>query len=363
MRILFIGDDWVGSNARSLADGFRQAGHDVVVVDTTFVTLPARFSPPWIYSKTRGQRAPWDLDVVHHRIESIAADFRPDLLFCFRTVHLDQHRLLGTPARLHVHYSPDDASNPYNTSPGYLRCEREWDLVVTTKRHNVPELIDRGARAVKFVLSAYDPAWHHLSARRDPRRYLVGFVGNCRPDRRDTTVALARRYGERMLVRGPGWRRVPALRRTRAVVGGPVYGEHFSASIASIAANLVFLNSDNRDTHTCRTFEVPAAGGLFVGQRTGEHAALLAEGRECLLFSDDDEMLEILRWCEQHPEQARAIAEAGHRRIVTGRHRYVDRAAEIVASLEGGDDGPGTGIAGPASTRMDRGRGVREGAR
>lgn len=365
MRMLYIGDDWVGSNARSLADGFRQAGHDVVVVDTTAVTLPSRFSPPWVYSKIRRQRAPWDLEAVHRRIESVAAGFRPDLVFCFRTVHLDQRRLLGTPARLHVHYSPDDASNPYNTSPGYLRCEREWDLVVTTKRHNVPELIARGAGAVKFVLSAYDPAWHHLSARRDPHRYLVGFVGNCRPDRRDTTVALARRYGERMLVRGPGWRRVPELRHTRAVVGGPVYGEHFSVAVASVTANLVFLNSDNRDTHTCRTFEVPAAGGLFVGQRTDEHAALLVEGRECLLFSDEDELLEILRWCERHPEQARAIAAAGHHRIVTGHHRYVDRAAEIIATLE---DGPGLGtpdtsIARPAPALVDNGSATRAGAR
>ncbi|WP_016932353.1 CgeB family protein [Rhodococcus sp. R1101] len=336
MRILFVGDDWVGSNARSLADGFRQAGHDVVVVDTTAVTLPTRFSPPWFYSKVRRQRAPWDLGSVHRRIESVANALSPDVLFCFRTVHLDQIRLLDTPARLHVHYSPDDASNPYNTTPDYLRHEHEWDLVVTTKRHNVPELTTRGA-AVKFVLSAYDPAWHRLSARRDPQRYLLGFVGNCRPDRRSAVLALAGRYGERMLVHGPGWRRVPELRHTHAMVRGPVYGEHFSTAIASVTANLVLLNSDNRDTHTCRTFEVPAAGGLFVGQRTDEHAALLTEGRECLLFSAVDELHEILRWCDRRPERARAVAEAGHRRIVTGNHRYVDRAREIVAALEGRD--------------------------
>jgi hypothetical protein len=335
MRILFVGDDWIGSNARSLADGFRQAGHDVVVVDTTAVTLPPRFSPPWVYSKIRRRRAPWELESVHRRIETVAAELEPDLLFCFRTVHLDQRRLLDTPGRMHVHYSPDDVSNPYNTTPGYLEHEHEWDLVVTTKRHNMAELIARGATAVKFLLSAYDPAWHHPAARRDPHRYLLGFVGNCRPDRRAVTVALAERYGERMLVHGPGWRRVPELRRTRAVVGGPVYGEHFSTAVASVTANLVFLNSENRDTHTCRTFEVPAAGGLFVGQRTDEHAALLTEGRECLLFSDEEELHETLRWCDRYPERARTIAEAGHRRIVTGDHRYVDRAREIVAALEG----------------------------
>jgi hypothetical protein len=333
MKILFVGDDWVGSNATSLADGFRQAGHDVIVVDSTAVSLPARLSPPWVYSKVARRRAPWDVEAVHRRIERVAASCRPDVLFGFKTVHLDQQRLLAAPAGQHVHYSPDDASNPYNTSPEYLEHEREWDLIVTTKRHNEPELLARGARAVKFVLSAYDPAWHRPRARRQARQYLVGFVGACRPDRRASTVELARRYGDRLLVRGPGWRRVPELQASRATVAGPVYGEAFSSVVASVTANLVLLNSDNRDTHTCRTFEVPAAGGLFVGERTDEHAALLGEGTECLLFSDSEELNDILRWCAEHPELARKVAESGHQRIVRDGHTYQDRAREIVAAL------------------------------
>ena len=335
MRILYVGDDWVGSNATSLADGFREAGHDVLMVDTTPVSLPARLSPPWVYSKIRrGQRAPRSVEAVHRRIERVAREFRPDVLFGFKTIHLDQQRLLDTPAGLHIHYSPDDVSNPYNLTSDYLRLEREWDLIVTTKRHNVPELRERGAKAVAFVLSAYDPAWHRPRARRSEREYLVGFIGTCRADRRADTVALAHRYGAAMLVCGPGWRRVPELQRTRATVAGPVYGEHFSAVVASITANLVLLNSDNRDTHTCRTFEVPAAAGLFVGERTEEHASLLEEGTECLLFSGTDELHDILQWCRDNPGLAQKVAESGHRRISEGGHRYVDRAREIISAVE-----------------------------
>ncbi|MFJ4657376.1 glycosyltransferase [Nocardia sp. NPDC088792] len=333
MKMLFVGDDWVGSNARSLADGFRQAGHEVVVIDTTPVTLPARLSPPWVYTKVAKQRAPWNVAALHRDIDSAAAAFAPDVLFAFKAVHLDQQRLLDTPARLHVHYSPDDVSNPYNTSPAYLAHESRWDLIVTTKQHNVEELRARGARAVKFVRSAYDPALHHLTARRRARRFLVGFIGAVRPDREDLLVALARKHHGDMLLRGPGWRRVRALWQTGAQVGGAVYGEHFSAAVAAVTANLVLLNSDNRDTHTCRTFEVPAAGGLFVGERTAEHAELLQDEDECLLFSDHDELHEILARCAAHPEQAAKVAEAGYRRITGGGHRYADRAREITTAL------------------------------
>ena len=64
MRILFVGDDWLGSNARSLADGFRQAGHEVYVIDSSRVTLPTRLSLPWGYAKVSGRRAPWTTDIA-----------------------------------------------------------------------------------------------------------------------------------------------------------------------------------------------------------------------------------------------------------------------------------------------------------
>ncbi|MBF6176278.1 CgeB family protein [Nocardia blacklockiae] len=333
MRILYVGDDWVGSNARSLADGFREAGHEVVVVDTTAVTLPSRLSPPWVYAKLARRRAPWSVDAVHDEIDALAADFAPDLLFAFKAVHLDQARLLSVPAALRIHYSPDDVANPENITAEYLAHEQLWDLVVTTKRHNVAELRERGARAVTFVASAYDPAWHRPCARRGPEHYLAGFIGARRPDRTALLTELAREYGDALAIYGPGWRRVRPLWRTGAAVRGPVYGEHFSTAVAAMTANLVLLNSANRDTHTCRSFEIPAAGGLFVGERTDEHARLLTEESECFLFSSPAELRAILDRCARHPDQAAKVAEAGFRRITAGRNRYVDRAREIIAAI------------------------------
>jgi hypothetical protein len=183
------------------------------------------------------------------------------------------------------------------------------------------------------VRSAYDPAWHRPCAKRSARHYLAGFIGAERPDRTGLVTRLGRRHGGQLLIRGPGWRRKPALRATGATVGGAVYGDHFATTVASITANLVLLNSDNRDTHTCRTFEIPATGGLFVGQRTDEHSELLADGSECLLFSDEEELHEILDRCARAPEHAARVAAAGHRRITSGAHRYSDRARAIVDEL------------------------------
>ncbi|KXP01250.1 glycosyltransferase family protein [Tsukamurella pseudospumae] len=331
MRILFAGDDWYGSNARSLANGFRRAGHDVDVVDTTPVTLPQRLSPAWWYAKRTGRRAPGTVDAVHRALESRPA---PDLLFCYTAVHLDQERLLALPAARRVHYSADDVSHPVNTTPAYLAAEPGWDAIVTTKAHNVPELVARGARRVVHVLSAYDPAWHRPVPPRTARRYAAGFVGNARPDRVELLTGLARTQGEDFYLAGNGWRRRPGLRSTRATVRGPQYGTDLSAAIAAIGANLVLLNSDNRDTHTCRTFEVPAAGGLFVGPRTVEHAALLADGRDALLYDDPAEIDDIVARVAADPAAAARVAAAGHAAITRGGHTYEHRAREIIDALD-----------------------------
>ncbi|EFV14039.1 CgeB family protein [Segniliparus rugosus] len=333
MKILFAGDDWYGSNARSLADGFRMAGHDVVVVDTTAVTLPRRGTPSWCYAKATGRRDPRTVHATHDQLAAAASAFRPDLFVAYKSIYLDQERLLSLPVPLKAHYSADDTANPDNTTPEYLASESRWDAIVTTKAHNVEELRDRGARDVIFVLSAYDPAWHRPMARRGARSYIAGFVGALRPDRADLLRGLAGRYRERFYLAGPGWRRDLASRMSGAQIDGAQYGERLSSAIGSILANLVLLNSANRDTHTCRTFEVPAAGGLFVGQRTDEHLALFADGDEAFLFESEGELAEILERVAAHPDHARAVAERGHRAVVRGRHSYRDRAETIVARL------------------------------
>ena len=333
MRVLVLGDDWYGSNVTSLADGFARAGHEVALVDSTPVSAPARLSVPWLYKRVRGVRAPWQVDRVHTELEQAVTAFRPELLLAFKSIHLDQDRLLGLPVPIKVHYSPDDVANPENITPAYLDQEHRWDCVVTTKVHNVAELRERGARDVLYVHSAYDPAWHHPRAPRGGRRYLAGFIGARRPDRRRLINDLATEFGELFYLAGPGGRRAPELQRSAATVTGGRFGGELSRAIAAVTANLVLLNSDNRDTHTCRTFEVPAAGGLFVGQRTDQHRELLTEGREALLFDDETELRDHLHRCRRDPEGVRRIAAAGHQRIVTGGHSYRHRAEEIVAHV------------------------------
>jgi hypothetical protein len=317
-----------------MASGLEAAGHEVRIIDTTPISKPTPLSPPWWALKVSGGGPSRPGGELLEVARQIAVDWRPDVLFCFKTVRLDQEHLLDLPVPLTVHYSPDDVSNPENVTTDYLVHESQWSLIVTTKRHNVEEIEERTGSKPLFVWSAYDPAWHHPRPLARPyAEYSVGFVGNARPDRLDLVVGLSRRFGRSFLLAGERWVRMsPSLVR-HASVRGPQYGEHFSSAVRSVLCNLVLLNSDNRDSHTCRSFEVPAAGGLVVAERTEDHLELFEEGREALFFSSEDELLELISVVTRAPHSFLDMRRRGHERVVNGNHSYRHRAVEIMNEL------------------------------
>jgi hypothetical protein len=334
MKVLFLGPDWYGSNATSMANGLVMAGCDVRVVDTRSLSRPRPLTPSWIADKVPVLPSGSGGQLVISAAEQMIRQWKPDLLFAFKTVRLGQEDLLSLQVPLKVHYSPDDVSNAENITDDYLRFESHWDLVVTTKRHNVKEISGRSGVHSFFVWSAFDPAWHHPVAARAPfKHFRIGFIGNARPDRLDLVGRLAEQYGTELLICGERWWRAKPSLINRATLRGPRYGEAFSQAVSDIRANLVLLNSDNRDTHTCRTFEVPAAGGLVVAERTDEHLELLEDGREALFFSGEEELSEIMEKVRAESHRMDGIRAAGHRRIMQGGNTYAHRATEILRSL------------------------------
>ena len=306
MRILFLGDDWIGSNATSLADGFRRGGHDVVVVDTTSVSLPAQLSPPWVYSKVVGRRAPWN-------VERATADRAP------------RHRLPSGPDLRVQDRSPRPAAAARNTGPAArpLQPRRRVEPVqprpaTSSSSANGTSSCrpsgtmwrnsSLGAREVKFVLSAYDPAWHHPRARRDATRYWSAHRGMPGRSPRQI-VALGHAYGDRCscVVRDGG-----AYRSSGGPEGWPARSTaRLSRASSPRSRRTSCCSTPTTATHTPAGHRGTGRRRALVGEQTEEHAELLDEGTECLLFSDADELYELLRRCEDHPDWPRRSPKRG----------------------------------------------------
>ena len=327
-RVLFVGPEWYGSNSTSLRNAIIRCGHECLTVVPPHRSLWARTRRRLAESSREFAKADerWNAELLR-----TAQAWRPDVVLVFRGLRVSAGTLASCPGVL-VHYHPDDSSNPANRSTTYSEAERIYDLHVTTKSLNVPELEVRGAKAALFVRCAYDRDWHLPVRPLAADGTQVGFIGTNRPDRLSLIHHMARLRGKNFIVCGDGWNR-DAFLKLRATVHGPRFGLAFSMEVARTPVQLGFLNADNRDQHTCRSYEVPASGGVLVAERTTEHMEMLDEGTEALFFSSVQELASHLDLLQRDGSRVHQIAQAASKRVRGERNTYEDRWDAIAAVL------------------------------
>jgi hypothetical protein len=334
LSLVFVGHGGMGSNALSLYKGLTIAVKDSRMVDTRYFDTPPRFSLrrvlrrllPNIYGRIASK-------ILELLITKLVRDVQPDIFMVFKGNYVNYSTLKKIHA-LKVHYHPDDSTNDVNRTSIFHKAEMFYDVHFTSKRHNVPEIIERTKKNVHFIWYAYDQDWHFrkMPLNFHSPRYLLGFIGHMRADRIDLINRLANQYGKNFAITGLNWRRIPDLRQ-KASLFPPAYGEKFSAFIAESPIQLGLLNSDNRDQHTARSFEIPAAGGLLIAEDTPDHRELFGTGENALFFNGVKDLEQILAWVKSHPKEATEIAENGFQHITSNQNTWLDRSFEILSKL------------------------------
>lgn len=201
--------------------------------------------------------------------------------------------------------------------------------VVSYSPHDVGLLASRGLRAA-HVLDAYD---HTVPV--TPRRSGdVVFVGARYPDRERLLTRLhqsgvpVRAYGRdwsgHPIDRLRTWRmHTPDLPSGRDVPRDTAYG----ITAGAVAA----LNSHtDQDGFTMRTYEIPGSGGLQLIDRP-DVGQIYDPGEEVLVFTSDEELVELSLRARTDRTWARQIAERGHRRTLA-QHTFDHRVPALEAA-------------------------------
>jgi spore maturation protein CgeB len=98
--------------------------------------------------------------------------------------------------------------------------------------------------------------------------------------------------------------------------------------VRETAVSLNILRPWNVPGHNMRTFEIPGCGGLQLSTASSEVAGLFTSERELLMFRTVEDLRALVSWALEHPDERRAIAEAGHARVAS--ETYLARAQRIL---------------------------------
>lgn len=187
------------------------------------------------------------------------------------------------------------------------RIACEWHLVEGGRPIYLPEGFDCGAYrpqavekdiAVSFVGAAYGP--------------------------RIPIVRHLRRYGVQVQTFGKGW---PETGWADDIV--EIFNRsHINLGIGGVQYSESLTNVKGRD------FEIPGTGGgVYLTSFNPDLAQHFVVGQEILCYRNRDELLELIRYCLAHPEEAAEIARCGRERSLR-EHRWLHRYRTLLQVLD-----------------------------
>jgi spore maturation protein CgeB len=228
-----------------------------------------------------------------------------------------------------------DASDPFREHVG------RYDLVLTYGGGEpvVSEYGRFGARRCMPIYNALDPDTHFPVVPEPRFAATLNFLGNRLPDRearvREFFIDAARRLPhERFLLGGSGWHEHVDLPPNVEPIGHVYTREHNAFNCSPRA--VININRDSMArfgfSPPTRVFEAAGAGACLMCDAWDGIEEFLEPGREVLVVRSGAEVVAEL--ARLTPQRARAIGEAGRKRVL-GQHTYAHRAAVLIDILEG----------------------------
>lgn len=228
-----------------------------------------------------------------------------------------------------IGYSPDDMGQRHNQSAQFLSSITEYDLFITTKSYNVPEIKAMGCKEVYFINNAFEDTFHYprVLDKTEFEYYHadVGFIGAYEKERGESIYYLAnnfvpvRVFCNRWPLVHPNIKVLPAI-----------FNENYCKAISATKINLAFLRKINRDQQTTRSIEIPACGGFMLAERTEEHLQLFKEGVEADFFNSNEEMLDKCRYYLKHDDERQKIAKRGLAKCHEAGYSNKDRLKKVL---------------------------------
>ena len=321
MKILYAAQLSPNDSAQYRAWALERLGHSLVTVNTLDYQPGSHLLRKFVH---RLQMGPW-VSRLNRDIVATAERARPDAFWADKLLSLqpktlDRLRAMGIPT---VSYMIDNAFGP-RRDPGwrlYMKDIPHFDLHVVQRDKNIADYMQRGARDVIKIQTAYEPTIHFPPPEPlndDERSRGVSFIGTSYDDRPAFLTRLWREFGVPVVISGDRMWRERLDREAAAALytGGELYGKDYREAVWRSKINLSFITHSNQDEFVHKSFEIAACGGFLLAERSGGHSARFVEDEEAVFFTGFDECMDKIRRYLPDEAARTRIAAAGRARAV-----------------------------------------------
>ncbi|WP_413207316.1 glycosyltransferase [Rhodospirillum sp. A1_3_36] len=277
--------------------------------------------------------------LFNRALEKYHGAINPDVTWFDKPTFLHPQTLRRMRRRggLFIHHNQDNPFSPAPGEPGWrwiIPCIPLFDVNITPRAISLADYAATGSQSTLVMPFAFDPLIHYPSRQSlEPPDLPLTFIGFPYDNRPDLINRLGQ-SGARVAIFGDHWK--PRQRPTSPnVTCSPgVHGADYREHIQRALACLGFVTHSHKDPNAHRSFEVTAAGGMLLAERTDGHQAVFEEGRDCLMFSEVKEAADKAAYLERSPSARQAMAKAGNRRAWRSGYSNDERQAAILAEVD-----------------------------
>lgn len=341
IRILFIGESWLGSCARSLKEALGRRP-EIELDEVNEDTWSPRPTARWLRALNRLTAFAYRQEFSEHVLERVRF-LRPDIVMTYKgnmvgeALVAEIQRLGSRCVNVYPDCSPHTHGQPHRAAVG------AYDLVISTKVFHPDHWRATYGYQNKcvFVAQGYDPGLHLVTEGPKDAEFDVVMIATYRPEYGRLMIDLANALGDhhKVALGGYGWNAVRRELPDQWTFTGPLQGLSYVSllrrskiCIAPLTREVtVSGRSQPGDVDTTRTYELAAAHCFFIHRRTDYARSLYGED-EVPMYEDATELAGLIRHYLARDDERARMAAAAHRRAVPA-YSLDARAAEIVGIL------------------------------
>lgn len=336
--LLFLGNDWWGSDARAAGAALRRAGHYLVEVqDVDFI--PQHWTSLTLKLVRRVLARCMQAN-FNENISRQAAASALDFVLVFKGRYLLPDTMRGLKALGLPLYCVYPDVSFLDHGEAIVTDLPLYDCVFTTKAFHVHDSsVIRRTRDLRLVSHGYDPEVHRPvslpTARQAAYACDVSFVGCWSVKKENLLRQLVGQGGvARLRIWGPGWDKADAAVQECWERRG-AYGDELAIIYGASRINLGLLSeagtgTTEGDRTTARSWQIPACGGFMLHEHTDEIARAFDVENEIATFHTPGELAQqVARFLADDPERDRRRL-AALRRSRQGVYTYDAMVREIL---------------------------------